>query len=254
MKALVEQVKDVGVLSDPAKLLGLADAVTRAITPDSELDSVEELTGFARGLSGIGAGNVHMITLPVAYDRIDPNRVVPWRSSPGRSGRPSRTTRPSPPPPRRTPPPGRPTASWDSPGIPPARPRFGEMRPVLADWYVGPGSRMPQPAVAPEPSRNIGDTLKREIHPEYVETQVSCTCGASFTTRSTLTDGTIRAEVCSSATRSTRASRRSSTPAAASPASRPASARPPAPPASSEPLRRSTVAPRGWPGPALASP
>ncbi|RSS42885.1 LCP family protein [Streptomyces sp. WAC08241] len=83
VKALVEQVKDVGVLSDPAKLLGLADAVTRAITPDSELDSVEELTGFARGLSGIGAGNVHMITLPVAYDRIDPNRVVPLEKQSG---------------------------------------------------------------------------------------------------------------------------------------------------------------------------
>ncbi|WP_070321279.1 50S ribosomal protein L31, partial [Streptomyces alboniger] len=27
--------------------------------------------------------------------------------------------------------------------------------------------------------------MKRDIHPEYVETQVSCTCGAEFTTRST---------------------------------------------------------------------
>ncbi|MFH8613789.1 50S ribosomal protein L31 [Streptomyces sp. NPDC017979] len=39
--------------------------------------------------------------------------------------------------------------------------------------------------------------MKRDIHPEYVETQVSCTCGASFTTRSTIQAGTIRAEVCS---------------------------------------------------------
>jgi large subunit ribosomal protein L31 len=39
--------------------------------------------------------------------------------------------------------------------------------------------------------------LKREIHPQYVETQVTCTCGASFTTRSTDTSGQIRAEVCS---------------------------------------------------------
>ncbi|MFC7790816.1 LCP family protein [Streptomyces cinereoruber] len=77
VKALVEQVKGLGVLTDPAKLLGLADAATRAITPDSELDSVQELTGFARGLSGIDAANVHMVTLPVVYDRIDPNRVVP---------------------------------------------------------------------------------------------------------------------------------------------------------------------------------
>ncbi|HUQ00135.1 MAG TPA: 50S ribosomal protein L31 [Aeromicrobium sp.] len=39
--------------------------------------------------------------------------------------------------------------------------------------------------------------MKRDIHPEYVLTQVSCTCGNTFTTRSTAPDGTIRAEVCS---------------------------------------------------------
>ena len=39
--------------------------------------------------------------------------------------------------------------------------------------------------------------MKRDIHPSYHETQVSCTCGASFTTHSTLAEGTIRAEVCS---------------------------------------------------------
>jgi large subunit ribosomal protein L31 len=39
--------------------------------------------------------------------------------------------------------------------------------------------------------------MKRDIHPEYVETQVSCTCGNTFTTRSTATDGAIKAEVCS---------------------------------------------------------
>ena len=39
--------------------------------------------------------------------------------------------------------------------------------------------------------------MKRDIHPEYVVTQVSCTCGNTFTTRSTANDGTIKAEVCS---------------------------------------------------------
>ncbi|MFF1508934.1 LCP family protein [Streptomyces sp. NPDC058326] len=77
MKAFIEQVKDVGVLTDPKKLLGLADAATKAVTPDSELDSVQELMGFAKGLSGIGAQNVHMVTLPVEYDPRDPNRVIP---------------------------------------------------------------------------------------------------------------------------------------------------------------------------------
>jgi large subunit ribosomal protein L31 len=39
--------------------------------------------------------------------------------------------------------------------------------------------------------------LRNDIHPEYVETTVSCTCGSTFTTRSTATSGQIRAEVCS---------------------------------------------------------
>ncbi|MFL1376450.1 MULTISPECIES: 50S ribosomal protein L31 [unclassified Nocardiopsis] len=39
--------------------------------------------------------------------------------------------------------------------------------------------------------------MKADIHPEYVTTAVTCTCGAEFVTRSTVTDGKIRAEVCS---------------------------------------------------------
>jgi large subunit ribosomal protein L31 len=39
--------------------------------------------------------------------------------------------------------------------------------------------------------------VKSGIHPEYVVTQVTCTCGATFTTRSTATGGKISAEVCS---------------------------------------------------------
>ncbi|RIK15272.1 MAG: 50S ribosomal protein L31 [Acidobacteria bacterium] len=39
--------------------------------------------------------------------------------------------------------------------------------------------------------------MKKDIHPEYVETQVTCTCGATFTTRSTATSGRINADVCS---------------------------------------------------------
>jgi len=39
--------------------------------------------------------------------------------------------------------------------------------------------------------------MKADIHPEYVVTEVTCTCGNTFTTRSTLTDGVMRADVCS---------------------------------------------------------
>jgi large subunit ribosomal protein L31 len=52
-------------------------------------------------------------------------------------------------------------------------------------------------------SRNCDPDLEKEhimkpdIHPAYAETQVTCTCGETFTTRSTAPDGEIRSDVCS---------------------------------------------------------
>ncbi len=39
--------------------------------------------------------------------------------------------------------------------------------------------------------------MKNEIHPQYVETKVTCGCGEVFTTRSTKENGSIYVEVCS---------------------------------------------------------
>ncbi|MFC3995076.1 50S ribosomal protein L31 [Nocardiopsis sediminis] len=39
--------------------------------------------------------------------------------------------------------------------------------------------------------------MKADIHPEYVVTNVTCTCGNTFTTRSTQASGVIRADICS---------------------------------------------------------
>jgi large subunit ribosomal protein L31 len=39
--------------------------------------------------------------------------------------------------------------------------------------------------------------MKPDIHPQYVETTVTCTCGNTFTTRSTAPNGVIHADVCS---------------------------------------------------------
>src|SRR3954447_6732842 len=39
--------------------------------------------------------------------------------------------------------------------------------------------------------------MKPDIHPTYVETLVTCTCGNTFTTRSTAPNGVIHADVCS---------------------------------------------------------
>jgi len=39
--------------------------------------------------------------------------------------------------------------------------------------------------------------VKPGIHPEYVATTVTCSCGNTFMTRSTAKSGTIHADVCS---------------------------------------------------------
>ena len=38
--------------------------------------------------------------------------------------------------------------------------------------------------------------MKQGIHPEYVATEVVCSCGNTFVTRSTVTSGHITADVC----------------------------------------------------------
>ena len=37
--------------------------------------------------------------------------------------------------------------------------------------------------------------MKQGIHPEYIETKVHCTCGNTFTTRSTSKKGALNADV-----------------------------------------------------------
>ena len=39
--------------------------------------------------------------------------------------------------------------------------------------------------------------MKKDIHPEYVETTVTCGCGETFKTRSTIATGSLFVEVCS---------------------------------------------------------
>ncbi|MEU5577189.1 LCP family protein [Streptomyces huasconensis] len=77
IKALLDQVKDVGVFGNPKKLYDLANDATSAVTTDSDLNDVKSLAGFANGLKGIGAGDMKMVTMPIQYDPADPNRVLP---------------------------------------------------------------------------------------------------------------------------------------------------------------------------------
>lgn len=77
IKALITQVKDIGLLSSPKKLYGIGDTATRAITPTPNWTPSRNSPGSPHGLKSLGAEDVNMITLPVRYDPADPNRVVP---------------------------------------------------------------------------------------------------------------------------------------------------------------------------------
>ncbi|MHB9859033.1 LCP family protein [Streptomyces sp. YIM S03343] len=76
VKALADQVKHVGILTNPKRLLDLADTATSAVTTDSDLGSVNSLMSFADGLKGISSSHMKMITMPVRYDPANPNRVI----------------------------------------------------------------------------------------------------------------------------------------------------------------------------------
>ncbi|MEU4208999.1 LCP family protein [Streptomyces sp. NPDC026206] len=77
IKALLEQVKSIGLFTSPTKLYGIADTATKALTTDRDLNSVDKLYSFSNGLKGIGSQDMHMVTLPIGADPRDSDRVVP---------------------------------------------------------------------------------------------------------------------------------------------------------------------------------
>lgn len=77
IKALAEQVNEVGVLTHPKKLYDLANAATSAVTTDSAIASVRQLTEVAQTLQDIEPHALQTVTVPVRYDTDDPNRVLP---------------------------------------------------------------------------------------------------------------------------------------------------------------------------------
>lgn len=79
LKALLDQVGEIGLFSDPGKLYGVADTATQALTTDTGLSGVKKLLDFSRSMREIGSEDLKMITLPVEYDPEDGNRVVPLK-------------------------------------------------------------------------------------------------------------------------------------------------------------------------------
>ncbi|WP_318214052.1 LCP family protein [Streptomyces sp. SCL15-6] len=76
VKALLAQISDAGLLTDPARLYRVADAVTGSLTTDTGLDSLGELTNLGRSIGGLSADAVRTVTMPVVPAPWDTNRVV----------------------------------------------------------------------------------------------------------------------------------------------------------------------------------
>lgn len=76
VKALVEEVSGSGLLTDPARLYEVADALTGSLTTDTGLDSLGELQDLAGSLKGLSADEVKTVMMPVLPAPSDPNRVV----------------------------------------------------------------------------------------------------------------------------------------------------------------------------------
>lgn len=76
MIALLSEVKRQDLFGSPTKTYKIADTLTSALTTDAELASLTSLAKFARSMNGVDPATMETIMLPVAYDKVDPNRVV----------------------------------------------------------------------------------------------------------------------------------------------------------------------------------
>lgn len=76
LTSILSQARNAGLLSNPVKLYKVADTLTRSVTADTDLASVNALVGLSQTLKAIGPGDTTMVTLPVHYAPTNPNRVV----------------------------------------------------------------------------------------------------------------------------------------------------------------------------------
>ncbi|WP_333769618.1 LCP family protein [Streptomyces sp. IBSBF 2435] len=77
LKALMDRISGLGLLTSPTKLFSVADTATSAITTDTGLGSVGRVMGLAQSVRNLKSGHIHMVTLPVRYAPTDRNRVQP---------------------------------------------------------------------------------------------------------------------------------------------------------------------------------
>ncbi|MQY35320.1 Transcriptional regulator LytR [Streptomyces sp. RB17] len=76
VKALLEQMAATNLLTDPARLYRVADAVTASLTTDTGLDSLGELMRLGQSLKDLTADHVRTVMMPVVTAPSDHNRVI----------------------------------------------------------------------------------------------------------------------------------------------------------------------------------
>ncbi|WP_425828409.1 LCP family protein [Streptomyces fractus] len=76
MLALLSEIKQQDLLGSPTKTYKIADSLTASLTTDDGLASLTKLATFGRSMQGVDPSTMETIMLPVAYDKVDPNRVV----------------------------------------------------------------------------------------------------------------------------------------------------------------------------------
>jgi LCP family protein required for cell wall assembly len=77
MKSILAKVEGMGLLTDPVKLVDIADTATSALTTDSQLGSVTALVSLAQGMKKIHPDDITGVTMPNEVAPSDPNRLVP---------------------------------------------------------------------------------------------------------------------------------------------------------------------------------
>ncbi|WP_461174987.1 LCP family protein [Arthrobacter sp. Z1-9] len=75
LSSLTRKIKDEGTLSDPGKMLKIADVVTQNLTVDEGLASVPTLLTIGNRLKDIDLGKVAFVSVPTAPALLDPNRL-----------------------------------------------------------------------------------------------------------------------------------------------------------------------------------
>jgi len=75
LSSLTRKIKDDGTLTNPAKLLNIADVITKNLTVDEGLSSVPAMITIANRLKTIDVGKVAFVAMPTVPAASDPNRL-----------------------------------------------------------------------------------------------------------------------------------------------------------------------------------